>query len=58
MIDTIHYRDEFGRLIAEEPMIFSRLHDVDETLVLDSVKYRVVRVALASNVQHVNMRVL
>ena len=54
-IDVIHYRDEFGNLLYKEPMIFKRLHGVDEEVVMNYVKYKVIRVAVADNVQHVNM---
>lgn len=54
-IDTIHYRDKFGKLLYEEPMIFSSLHGVDETMVFNRTDYKVVRVAVVDNIQHVNM---
>ncbi len=57
-IDTIHYRDEFGHLLFEEPMIFKRLHGPDEELIMNYICYKVLRVAVADNIQHVNMRAL
>lgn len=38
-------------------MIFSRLHAIDEELVEDHKTYIVKRVAVADNVQHVNVQV-
>ena len=56
-IDEIHYRNIFGQLLWREKMIFSRLHAIDEELVEDHKTYIVKRVAVADNVQHVNVQV-
>ncbi len=55
-IETIHYRDVYGNLLFEEPMIFKRLHGIGETLVMDYKEYEVTRVAVAETVQHINMK--
>jgi len=54
-IDEIHYRDIFGRLLWKEPMIFKRLHAVDEEIVEKGKPYVVKRVAVVDNIQHVNI---
>jgi hypothetical protein len=57
-IAEIHYRDIYGNLLWKDPMIFSRLHAVGEDFVNDYVKYVVRRVAVADDVQHVNVEVV
>lgn len=54
-IDKIHYRDIYGNLLFETPMVFKRLHGADEEIVMDSIWYVVKRVAVVDNVQHVNI---
>lgn len=54
-IDEIHYRNIFGQLLWKEKMIFSRLHGIGEELIADCKTYIVKRVAVADNVQHVNI---
>lgn len=54
-VGKIHYRDVYGKLLWEEPMIFSRLHAVNEQFIEDSISYAVRRVAVADNIQHVNI---
>ena len=63
MIDKIevtetHYRDYNGKLVWKEKMVFSRLHAVGEVMIVDSVEYKIRRVAVADNVQHVNFEIL
>jgi len=54
-ITEIHYRDIYGSLLWKDKMIFSRLHGVGEEMVEKSVHYIVKRVAVADDVQHVNI---
>lgn len=54
-IDTVHYRDEFGNLIFEESMIFSKLFAIGDEIIQDKIAYKVTRVAVVDNIQHVNM---
>ena len=54
-IDTIHYRDKFGKLLYEELMIFSSLHGIDEIIVMNNIDYKVIHVAIADNIEHVNV---
>lgn len=49
------YRDMAGKLLWSEPMRFSRLDGIGDTLIHESVEYRVKRVAVADHVQHVNL---
>ena len=55
-VEWIHYRDVYGHLLFKEPMIFNRLFGVGDDIVEDSEKYIVMRVAVADNVQHINVR--
>ncbi len=54
-INRIHYRDATGKLLWSEPMRFKRLWDVGAVLMENYRHYRVLRVALANDVQHVNL---
>lgn len=54
-ITEIHYRDIYGNLLWKEKMIFSHLHAVGETIVENYILYRVRRVAVADDIQHVNI---
>jgi len=54
-IEKIHYRNIYGKLLWENPMIFKRLHAVGELFIENSVEYIVRRVAVADNIQHVNI---
>ena len=54
-IDKIHYCDKFGKLISESDMVFRRLHGPGEILILDSIKYEVIRTAVHGDVEVVNM---
>ena len=48
------FRDYFGKLLWSEPMIYSRLHAVGEVVVEKGKYYKIRRVAVADNIQHVN----
>ena len=54
-IDTIHYRDIYGSLLFQTPMIFKRLHGVGEEMVENHIHYIIRRVAVVDNIQHVNL---
>jgi len=54
-IDTIHYRDIYGKLLWSEPMIYKNLFESGEELINKSSSYVVKRVAIAENIQHVNI---
>jgi len=55
-IKQVQYRDIYGNLLWETPMILRSLHGVGELLIQDSKPYVVARVAVADEVQHVNLR--
>ncbi|MDZ4340926.1 MAG: hypothetical protein U1E51_00630 [Candidatus Binatia bacterium] len=58
-ITIIHFRDIFGKLLWVELIQDEyRLYSPGEGFVLDEVRYRVERVALAENTQHVNVSVV
>lgn len=54
-IERIHYRDKFGKLLFDEPVIFKRLHGPDKEIVMNHIWYKIISVAVADNIQHVNM---
>lgn len=54
-VERTHVRDLSGRLLFEKPMMLSRLHAIGEVFVHDKVGYVVKRVAVADDVQHVNV---
>jgi hypothetical protein len=55
-ITVTHFRDLFGKFLWAEPLKEEyRLYNPGEEFILDEVKYRVVRTALAENTQHVNV---
>ena len=54
-IDNIHYRDIYGKLLFQTPMIFKRLHGVGEKMVEKGIWYVVKRVCVVDNIQHVNI---
>ena len=54
-ITEIYYRDIHGKLLWKTKMTFKRLHSVGESLVWGYKNYIVRRVAVADNVQHVNL---
>jgi len=57
-VKQIDYRNIYGNLLWSTPMIFKRLHAVDEEIVNNYIHYKVERVAIAENIQHVNIREL
>ncbi len=58
-ITTTHFRDIYGKFLWAEPIQEEhRLYNPGEEFILDEVKYRVERVGLAENTQHVNMVVV
>lgn len=58
-ITTTHFRDIFGKFLWTEPIQEDyRIYRPGEEFILDEVKYRVERVALAENTQHVNIVVV
>ena len=57
-IKRIHYRDVDGTLLWSDRMIFSRLHGVGEEMRKDGIDWRVRRVAVANDVQHVNLELV
>jgi len=56
-VTETHYRDYNGKLLWKEKMVFSRLHAVGEEMIVDGVEYKVRRIAVADNVQHVNFEI-
>ena len=57
-ITSTHFRDIFGKFLWAEPIQEdNRLYRPGEEFILDEVKYRVERVGLAENTQHVNVAV-
>jgi len=54
-IRKIHYRDIYGNLLWQVPMFFRRLYAVNQLFVKSYQEYRVIRVAVADDVQHVNV---
>ena len=54
-IRRIHYRDIYGNLLWEAPMQFKSLWDVGGFLVNDGITYTIKRVAVADDIQHVNI---
>ena len=54
-VDTIHYRDIYGNLLFQAPMIFKRLHGVGEEIAEKGIWYVVKRVCVVDNIQHVNI---
>ncbi len=58
-ITHTHFRDIYGKLLWVEPLQDeNRLYAPGEVFGLDEVKYRVVRLAVVDNTQHVNVEVL
>lgn len=54
-IEKIHYRDIYGNLLWEEPMVFRRLYSVGQDFIINSITYIVRRVAVVDNIQHLNI---
>ncbi len=58
-ITKTHFRDIYGKFLWAEPLKEDyRLYNLGEEFILDEIKYRVERVALAENTQHVNVLVV
>lgn len=55
-VKRVHYRDRYGKLLWSEKMDTGRLYAVGQTFVVKSVEYEVLRVAVANDIQHVNVR--
>uniref|UniRef100_A0A6M3K0A8 Uncharacterized protein n=1 Tax=viral metagenome TaxID=1070528 RepID=A0A6M3K0A8_9ZZZZ len=54
-----HFRDIYGKFLWAELLKEDyRLYNPGEEFILDEIKYRVERVALAENTQHVNVAVV
>jgi len=54
-LTEIHYRDLYGHLLWRTPMLFKRLHGLGEELMWAGQRWMVRRVAVADQVQHVNL---
>lgn len=55
-IRETHYRDIYGRLLWVAPVTEDyRLHDIGEAFIEGEFAYKVERVALAENIEHVNI---
>lgn len=54
-IKEVHYRDLYGNLIWKDNIVFRHLWGVGNELVHDYKTYFVRRVAVADDVQHVNI---
>ena len=58
-VTETHFRDIYGKFLWAEPLQEDyRLYSPGEEFILDAVKYRVERVALVENTQHVNLKVV
>jgi hypothetical protein len=58
-IRETHFRDVYGRFLWAEPIKEDfRLFNVGEEFIIDEVKYRVERIAVVDNVQHVNIEII
>ncbi len=58
-ITGTHIRDIFGSFLWAEPLREDeRLYRPGEEFIIDGIKYRVERVALIENTQHVNVAVV
>ena len=57
-IKEIHYRDVSGKLIWKDKMVFRRPWGVGNDLVYDSKRYIVRGVAVADEVQYVNIELM
>lgn len=54
-----HMRDIYGRLLwVEEIQNDYRLYQPGDTFVCDEIRYRVERIALVENTQHVNLAIV
>jgi hypothetical protein len=58
-IRETHIRDIYGRFLWAEPIKEDfRLFNVGEEFIIDEVKYKVERIAVVDNVQHVNIEII
>ena len=58
-ITGTHVRDLFGKMLWVDPLQEDyRLYNPGEEFILDAVKYKVERVALVENTQHINVSVV
>lgn len=58
-VTNTHFRDIYGKFLWAAPLDEEcRLYKVGEEFILDEVKYRIVRVALVEDTQHVNVEVV
>lgn len=57
-ITEVHYRDIYGKLIWKDNIVFRSLWGVGNELVHDSKNYIVRRVAVADEIQHVNIELV
>ena len=54
-INETHYRDQYGNFLWKEFLFMSRLWSVGDIFCRDSKWYKILRVAVADDVQHVNI---
>ena len=58
-ITGTHFRDIYGTFLWAEPLQDDeRLYKPGEEFILDEIKYKIERVALVDNTQHVNVSVV
>ena len=57
-ITEIHYRDIYGNLIWKDEIIFRSLWGIGNEIIHDYKRYIVRRVAVADNIQHVNIELI
>lgn len=58
-LTNTHFRDIYGRLLWVDPIQEeNRIHEPGETFYRDAINYRIERVALAENTEHVNTSVI
>lgn len=54
-----HFRDIYGKLLWVDPVQEEhRLFIAGEEFILDAVKYKVERIAVAENTQHINVSIV
>lgn len=57
-VETTQYMDTYGNILWSEPIVFKRLWLVGQTFIQDFVKYKVIRVAIAGELQIVNVEIV
>ena len=58
-ITNTHFRDLSGRLLWVEPLKEeNRLYGLGETFALDEIRYKIERMAIVDNTQHLNISVI